>query len=109
MDEFWKAVDAVDWSRPREIEFRVYYNPDTGEVLNYTNENLPGDYILVDRDTFHRHRFDMKVRDGKLISPVPPIPKLVPGEKGQGCHPHDITILSTENPIHWQIKTYEQD
>ena len=109
MDEFWKAVAAVDWSPSRKIEFRVYYDPATGQVLNYTNEESPGDYILVDRETFHRHRFDMKVQNGKLISPVPPIAKLVPSEKGRGCHPEDITILSEENPIYWQIKTHEQN
>jgi hypothetical protein len=109
MDEFWKAVAEIDWSRPKEIEYRVYYDAKTGQVLDYTNDQRPGDYILVDRETFHKHKFDVTVRDGKLVTPIPPRVKLVPGEKGRGCHSHDITILSDENSVYWTIKKYEQN
>ena len=109
MDEFWKAVAAVDWSPPPEIEYRVYYDIVTGQVLDYTNDRRPGDYILVDRETFHRHRFDVTVENEKLVTPVPPRVKLVPGEKGKACDPHDITILSDKNPVYWTLKKYEQN
>lgn len=109
MDEFWKAVALVNWDPPPEIEYRVYYDPATGQVLDYTTEHRPGDYILVDLKTFHKHRFDVTVKDGQLVTPVLPRVKLVPGEKGRGCHPHDITILSDDAPIYWTLKKYEQN
>ena len=110
MDEFLKALAAFKPQPPKTVEFRVYYDPDTGAVLTYTNEDLPGQYILVDKDTFARHRFDCRVKDGKLKQNRLPSTKMVPGETGIPCHPNDITVIcETPNSIRWKVKAYEQD
>jgi len=109
MDEFIKALANVKWPVPVAIEYRVYYDPVTGNVTNYTNADLPGVYLLVDRETFANHRFDVKVVNGKLVRPnIFSVGKLVIGTSGAACHPDDITILSDEpTSIYWSFRQYE--
>ena len=103
-----EALASIEWPKPAEIEYRIYYDPESGTVLDYTNEQRPGHWIVTDRDTFHRHRFDVKVRDGVLVRPRPPICKLVPSHKGTACDPRDITIISHHaDATHWSMKIYE--
>ena len=46
-------------------EFRLYYD-DTGRVICYTCEKLPGKYIVIDKNTFAEARPDIRVVDGKV-------------------------------------------
>lgn len=108
MDEFWKAVSGIDWSKPKEIEYRIYYDSNTGQILDYTTESRPGDFIVVDRNTFAQHRFEPRVRDGRLVYPTPSRSKLIPADSGTACHPNDITILWDDpSAQHWKTKIYE--
>lgn len=111
MDEFLKALAAFQPPAAKPIEFRVYYDTETGKILNYTNEDLPGQYILVDKDTFARHRFDCCVKDGKLKQYRLPATKMVPADDGTSCHPTDITIIvdDKQKSVKWKLKAYEQD
>jgi len=107
MDEFLKAWSQIQWV-PVVIEYKVYYNTTTGNILDYTTDDLPGTYITVDKDTFHRHRFDMKVKDGKLVATKPTVGKLCPSDTGTPCHPADITIVTDNTPaIFWKNHTYD--
>lgn len=109
MDEFLKAYAGIEWPGPIVIEYRIYYDVETGRVIDYTNEQRPGTFIKVDRETFARHRFDCVVKDGKLVFPREPLGKLVPAGKGTVCHVRDITIIVDESQPHqrWTMKTYE--
>ena len=110
MDEFLKAWSEIQWSNTNPvIEYRIYYEPDTGIILDYTNEIRKGTYIIVDRETFAKHRFDLKVKKGVLVAPKPSIGKLIPGSKGQACHPIDITIIvdPTVPATFWNNHTYD--
>lgn len=91
------------------IEYRIYYEAETGKILNYTNDELPGDYIVVDRETFARHRFDCVIRDGKIVPYKLPLGKLIPSDTGTPCHPDDISIIvgANETPQYWRMHTYE--
>lgn len=110
MDAFWQAVAAHDWT-PSEIkqEFRLYYDED-GHVLYYSMEDLPGNYIVVSRHTFEEHRFDIRVRDGKIIKHKHPASwKLAPAESASyACHANDVTLIvgeDYENKQYWKVKT----
>ena len=106
--EFLAALSAFQSSPPKQIEFRIYYDRGTGKILNYTTDDQPGDFIVVDRETFAKHRFDCTIRDGKIVPYKLPIGKLVPGQKGISCHPKDICIVVDQEPaLHWSMKTYE--
>ncbi len=108
MDEFWKAVGAVDWTKSSAVEYRIYYDVGTGQILDYTTESRAGDFITVDRETFARHRFEPRVKDGKLHWPAAGRNKLVPADSGTACHHNDITILWDDpHAQHWKTKTYE--
>lgn len=108
-DEFLQALKSFLPPRPAEIEYRVYYDASTGQILNYTNEILPGDYITVDRETFARHRFDCSVKDGKIVPFRLPIGKLVPSSTGTPCHAKDICLIESDpqSTQHWSMHTYE--
>lgn len=107
--EFLAALAAFESPALKPVEFRVYYDPQTGQILNYTNEDLPGKYIIVDKDTFHKHRFDCLVKDDRLVPFKLPIGKLIPSETGTACHVHDITVIArSQDPLqHWKLHTYE--
>lgn len=110
MDEFLKAWTEFQCSgTPHPVEFRVYYNPDTGEILYYTTESHPGKYILVDKDTFHRNRFDWYVKNDKMCPPSVPISKLRPNSDGTACHALDVTIIArTGDKIqYWKNHAYK--
>lgn len=107
MDEFTKALAQVKWPEPFVPRYRIYYDPGTGNILDYTMDDLPGTWIEVDRETFHLHRFDRKVRDGRLMAPRPQITKLRPDTQGTACDPSDITVVVDPGTHHikWSMRT----
>ena len=107
MEEFLKAWSQIIWETP-VIEYKIYYNLDSGKIENYTTDPLPGPYIVVDKDTFHKHRFDIRIRDGKIIPLKPTVGKLRPDITGTPCHPSDITIVTDKTPaVFWKNHTYD--
>ena len=110
MTNFWQALEQVDQSPPAiEQERRLYYDEKTGEPLFYSGENVPGTYLVVDKQTFDESRYDIYVKDGNIERiKHEPLGKLVPGNDGTATHPSDITIVSkTEYSTYWKTKTYE--
>jgi hypothetical protein len=102
------AWNSIDWTPPGSPEYRIYYDPTTGKILNYTNEDIPGDFIVVSREIFAQHRFDLTVKQGKLINPCPTRGKLIPSDDGVACHPRNLTIIdNSADSIKWKMKTYE--
>jgi hypothetical protein len=110
--EFLKAWAELELSaaQPKPIiEYRIYYDSDSGVILDYTNEIREGTYLTVDRETFIKHQFNLKVKNGKLIGIKPTVGKLVPGAEGVACHPNDITIVvdPTSPSTFWNNQTYD--
>jgi hypothetical protein len=110
--EFLKAWAELELrsAQPKPvIEYRIYYDPDTGVILDYTNEIREGSYLTVDRETFIKHQFNLKVKNGKLVGIKPTVGKLVPGTEGIACHPADITIIvDPAGPAtFWNNHTYD--
>jgi hypothetical protein len=114
MDSFWEAVNAHNWTQPEvRQEFRLYYD-DAGNVTYYSMEDLPGTFLVIDRLTFDQQRFDIKVKDGKIVKLNHPASwKLAPAAEGTACHPSDVSIVVAPDAIHkqyWEVKTtYESD
>jgi hypothetical protein len=109
-EEFWTILHAV----PEEVRpvYRLYYNTD-GEPLFYSTEDLPGNYIDIDRETFSRASSRVRVKNGQIISTaVHKISKkLIPAEQGVACDPRDVCVVVDQEQAHtkWTIKTYEQN
>lgn len=107
-EEFWAILQNPVETRP--IFYRLYYNND-GTPICYTMEDLPGNYIEIDVETYHRTPANVRVIDGKLkeINLANLVKKLVPGADGISCDPRDICVVTsdTQPNIKWSIKTYE--
>lgn len=103
-EEFLKAFNQFteQWARPMpQPEFRIYYNAQTGEIIAYSMEKIPGDYITVDKDTWHENRYDLQVVNGKLVKPDPIVVKIRPSSTGTPTHPHDVTVVSQNSGTRW--------
>ena len=114
MGAFWQAADSHNWEQPKSRqEFRLYYN-EAGNVIHYSMEDLPGTFLVIDRLTFDQQRFDVRIKDGKIVKLNHPASwKLAPADSGTPCHPEDMSIVvskDAENKQHWEVKTtYESD
>jgi len=89
------------------VEFRLYYD-DTGKVLCYTCENLEGNYIVIDGDTYHECRPDVYVINGEIVkkSEMTVIRKLKTSTKGITCSIDDVSMIATEG-ITWDLTDNE--
>jgi len=98
------------WPEPKPITYRLYYNTD-GSPCCYTMEDLPGDFIEVDQQTYINHRMDVRVVEGKLIKlkQTRISKKLTPSESGTACDPRDVCVVVADDRDHtkWSKKTYE--
>jgi hypothetical protein len=106
-DEFLKIW--LDTPLPQPVFYRLYHD-DRGVPLFYSMEHRPGTYIEIDQETFARNRFDVRVKNGKLVTVKwYTTEKLVPGNEGTPCCPEDVTIVVDKQEPHvkWSKKTYE--
>jgi hypothetical protein len=109
-DEFWAILHSMP--EPKPVFYRLYYNKD-GTPIIYTMEDLPGNYIEVDCETYTLASFNVQVVDNKLvhIKTVSTVTKLQPGDTGTPCSPGDICIVVSEAEPHvkWNQVTNETD
>jgi hypothetical protein len=106
-EEFWAIWQQGD-PEIKPVFYRLYYN-DNGEPLFYSMEDLPGNYIEIDHETFARCPSNVRVVDGKLKKiNTSTIDKLVPSDYGTCCDPRNICIVVSEEQPHqkWSIKKY---
>lgn len=103
------------WEAPeiKPPEFRAYYD-DKGRIITYTCEELEGDYVVIDAQTFAEARPDLRVVDGKIIKNVKTgvASKLIPSDnEGITCAEEDVSIVinkeSNLKTQRWKLVTYE--
>ena len=107
--EFWSALQSTP--TPAPVFYRLYYNDD-GTPIIYSMEELSGNYIEVDQQTYVLAPFNVRVSDGKLvyIKPVVTVKKLQPNNtEGTACDPSDVCIVVNEDQPNqkWTIATNE--
>jgi hypothetical protein len=110
-EEFWSILQAVP--EPKQIFYRLYYNND-GTPIIYSMEDLPGNYIEVDQETYVSASFNVRVINDKLtrINPVITVKKLQPTDStGTACDPRDVCIVVRLDQPHvkWNIINNELD
>lgn len=110
LEELWAIMQAPVETKP--IFYRLYYNED-GTPFCYSMEDLPGNYIEIDVETYHKGSSNVRVIDGKLkaINLASLVKKLVPGDCGISCDPRDVCVVvnDTQPNTKWSIKTYESN
>lgn len=108
-ENFWKAFAEWDPPPPKPIFYRLYYD-NQGLPLFYSMEDVPGNYIELDRETYAASPSNVRVVNNKLVYIKQQISKkLTPGEVGTCCDPRDICVVvdQTKTHVKWSIKTNE--
>jgi hypothetical protein len=93
----------------RAPEYRLYHD-ENGFPLFFSQEDVPGNYIVVDQETFLGGARNIRVIDGKLkIYQIVFGKKLVPADQGQACDPRNVCVVVTEDQPHikWNLKHQE--
>ena len=110
-ENFWLAL-AEPVPPPVPIFFRLYYN-ERGEPVSYSMDDLPGNYIEIDAETYQRSRFNVRVVDGKLVPVVykRPTSKLTPSTTGTRCSVENVSVVVAEDQPHikWSLKSNESN
>ena len=105
-EEFFAILHSA--SEPASVFFRLYHD-EQGRPVCYSMEDLPGNYIEVDSDTYRLASYNVRVIDGVLtyIDPGTHHSKLVPStESGMACHVYDICVIVDRSGPHqkWSMK-----
>lgn len=111
LDDFFREALALLplLPEPRQ-EYRVYFD-DQGALLFYSMEDLPGNYVVVDREFYAGSPTNVRLQNGKLVIITAPVSsKLVPAASGISCDARDITVINEHAPCQkWIKRNYEQD
>lgn len=110
MINFLKALEEARPNQLASVEFRVYYDTN-GSILFYTMENLDGDYLTITPEEYAIGRYDLKVKNGKLIQPSPRSSKYVISEEPTRVKTvaDNILILTEGDGVYWKVKEYSND
>lgn len=105
--EFWDIL--ANMPLPKLLSWRLYYD-EQGAPVCYSMEELPGNYIEIDAETYARSPRNVRVIDGQLhyIHTVTGH-KLVPGPAGVACDPRDVAVIVDDTQPHqrWSRRHYE--
>ena len=104
---FWEEVQSLlSFTEPTIPKFRLYYN-EQGMPVVYIMEELKGNYIEVDRETYLAASMNVKVQDNKLIKidSARAFKKLVPSDSGTPCDPDNVAIVVGRDQPHtfWSL------
>jgi hypothetical protein len=108
-----EAMAHFKWPEPQSVSHRLYYD-DHGNPVIYSMEDLAGNYIEVDPQTYAIASFRVRVVDQTLIHVRPKIQvkKLRPNtETGTPCSRSDVCVVVAEQQPHtkWKITNNEAD
>jgi hypothetical protein len=87
--------------------FRLYHDQE-GYPLFYSQEDLPGNYIDIDPETFKNPPKHTRVVDGELVILKSNQPrKLRPSDAGTATHPNDVCVVVSDTEPHrkWRIRS----
>ena len=103
-EEFWSILHSMP--EPLPVFWRLYYN-DQGQPVCYSMEDLPGNYIDIDAETFGLAPANVRVVDNKLkYITTRTSDKLVPSTSGTLCHPQNVAVIVEQNGTPWSKQTY---
>ena len=111
-DEFNQLfTDIIKSKKPVDINYRLYYNKETGKPLQYTIDEQDGDCIVITKQQYAESRYDSVVINGKLTTVNNAVrwSKLVPGNEGVACATNNVMIVDDNGAVKWKLKTYYSD
>lgn len=102
--EFLDALISMPTAQP--IQYRLYYNED-GMPIVYTMEDLPGQWIEIDRETYVAGLTNVRVIQGKIKKlKLYPTQKLVPSVLGTACHHTNVAVVDPNGKKTWSKQIY---
>lgn len=106
-EQFWAEVNSLlKPVEPSAAVFRLYYN-EHGRPIVYTMEELNGNYIEVDRETYLAASMNVRVQDNKLVKleTAWSFGKLVPSQQGTPCDPNNVAVVVALDQPHilWSL------
>ena len=105
--EFWAILAAMP--EPLPLFYRLYYHDD-GSPLCYSMEDLPGNYIEIDAETFAAADHWVRVVDGKIKRiNRSSSQKLVRTKHGTSCHPCNVAVIMPDSGTNWSKQIYGLD
>lgn len=111
-DEFNQLfTNIVKPKKPVDINYRLYYNKETGKPLQYTTDEQDGDYIVITKQQYAESRYDSVVINEKLTTANDAVrwSKLVPSNEGVACAINNVMIVDSNSSTKWKIKTYDAE
>lgn len=108
-ENLFQALSEWHWPEPKPVFFRLYYN-DQGHPVTYSMEDIPGNFIEIDQETYAKSSYHVRVVNGKLthLDYTRVCSKLQPSNSGTPCHLQDVAVVvATEPNIKWKNVTYE--
>ena len=110
-EEFFGIWSSQVQATPKALEFRLYHD-ENGFPLFFSMEDLPGNYVVVDKEMYLGGPRNIRVVNGKLkVYQTMFGKKLVPSDLGQTCDSRDICIIVPEDQPHvkWNLKHQEPE
>ena len=92
-------------------EFRLYHD-ENGFPLFFSMEDLPGNYVVVDKEMYLGGPRNIRVVNGKLkVYQTMFGKKLVPSAQGRACDLKDVCVIVPEDQPHvkWNLKHQEPE
>lgn len=108
-EEFWQILHDIPESPP--VFYRLYHD-DAGYPIVYSMEDMSGNYIELDRETFLRDNYSVRVVEGRLvqIERHKSTSKLKPSTiHGTACHPADVSVVVNPNQTHTKWSKHYED
>jgi hypothetical protein len=110
-DNFWQVWNSFKWPEPATPTYRCYYL-ENGDVDFYTMEDLPGNYIEVDQQSYVLAIKPARVVEGrlKITQPKITVQKLVPDtNQGTQCHHQDVSVIVDQQGTYWKYQTNDKN
>lgn len=108
-EELLAVYDNLPAATPAPVFYRLYYN-DHGHPIFYTMEDLPGNYIDVDRETYVVGSHNVRVINGRLVHlTLKTSEKLRPSDTGTACHPRYVSVVDPTSTTYWSKHFYGND
>ena len=107
MSNFFKALSNIKRTVATVQSYKLYYDKNTGKPLFYSMDEVDGDFMVVDKETYVEARYDVYIENDILIKKVfKDISKLTQHGSETTCHADDISIIS-DNGTNWSLRTYD--
>lgn len=100
------AIKLIQQKQPAPIQYRLYYDIQTGIPLKYSVQDEEGDYIVISFKEYEEASWTVKVINKKIVQPVHPrFLIMYESTGGFSVDPYDWTVLVEPSEPHLFVDT----